>query len=157
MHVEPARQFNAASRQLPLSVKVRSCANRFEGTGDLRVASLEEALALISVASETMDLASPAVIRTVHNRNPDVFRILEADRGPPTLIAYLPLNDVGLGHLLNGMFDGRAPDPALIAPNVETTKAIYIWLIWAPGRLARAIPSLLQLVDELSSVNCPIF
>ena len=37
MHVEPARQFNAASRQLPLSVKVRSCANRFEGTGDLRV------------------------------------------------------------------------------------------------------------------------
>lgn len=157
MHVEPARQFNAASGQLPLSVKVRACANRFEGAGDLRVASLEEALALISIASETMDLASPAVIRTVHHRNPDVFRILEADRGPPTLIAYLPLNDVGLGHLLNGMFDGRAPDPALIAPDVETTKAIYIWLIWAPGRLARAIPSLLRLVDELSSVNCPIF
>ena len=157
MHIAPADHFATASRRLPVSEKVRACARRFQNTGRLRVAELDEALGIISTAAEQLDLASIDILRAVHGRNPHVFRIVEADHGSPSLIAYLPLNAGGVEQLVDGHLDGQSPDPALIAGPAERAAGIYIWLVWAPRRLAKTIPSLLQLVDELTLEGCPIF
>lgn len=157
MRIEPASHFSNASRQLPLSEKVHHCANRYAKASRSRVASLDEALDAVAVAAEHMELASAAVVRTMHSRNSQIFRLIGTGESADSLVAYLPLNYTGVDKLINGGFQGRSPSPEWIATPDEQPAAIYIWLIWAPGRLARAVPSMLTLVDELSAQGCPIF
>jgi predicted GNAT family N-acyltransferase len=55
-------------------------------------------------------------------------------------IATLPVTQLGLGQLVAGAFDGTNPDLAAVATQGEVPAAIYIWCVYAPGRLAGAIP-----------------
>jgi len=52
------------------------------------------------------------------------------------LIAFLPLNALGLQMLALGSFDASSPDLRLLAKPDERPAGIYIWAMFAPGPLA---------------------
>jgi predicted GNAT family N-acyltransferase len=60
------------------------------------------------------------------------------------LIAFLPLNFLGLQHLALGTFNAVAPDIRLLAKPNERPAAIYLWLVFAPGPLAAGIAFLME-------------
>ncbi|WP_342150392.1 GNAT family N-acetyltransferase [Methylorubrum sp. SB2] len=87
-----------------------------------------------------------SVIRRVMSANPDTVHALalrdQHDITEPRaggFIAWLPLTASGLRALLDGTFDGSDPAPEHVAAQHEPPAAIYIWAIYAPGRLAAGI------------------
>lgn len=64
------------------------------------------------------------------------------------LIAFLPLNMLGLQHLALGTFNAAKPDLRLFAKPHEKPAGIYLWCVYAPGPLAA---SMALLMERLSS------
>lgn len=96
--------------------------------------------------SELGSTISLPVIRRVMSANPDTVHALALRSGHDIanpqasgFIAWLPLTASGLHALLGGAFDGADPALEHIAGQHERPAAIYIWAIYAPGRLASGI------------------
>jgi predicted GNAT family N-acyltransferase len=60
------------------------------------------------------------------------------------LIAFLPLNMLGLQHLALGTINAARPDIRLLAKPMERPAGIYLWLVYAPGPLAAGMALLMQ-------------
>ena len=107
---------------------------------------------LLETAAQALPgLASIAVVNRVMQKNPDVVWAIARKNGasgvaPPAegFIATLPVTQLGLDQLVAGTFDGSNPDLATVAGVGEIPAAIYIWAVYAPGRLAGAIPLALE-------------
>lgn len=91
-------------------------------------------------------LAEDSEIQKVLRYSPDcimaVARKTKFDPAAPAgegLIAFLPLNMLGLQHLALGTFNATKPDHRLLAKPNERPAAIYLWLVYAPGPLAAGI------------------
>lgn len=91
-------------------------------------------------------LAEDSEIQKVLRSHPDciiaVARKAKFDPAAPVgegLIAFLPLNMLGLQHLALGTFNATTPDHRLLAKPTERPAAIYLWLVYAPGPLAAGI------------------
>jgi predicted GNAT family N-acyltransferase len=118
---------------------------------------LTDILARIRTA---MPIASDAAISAVLARHPKSVQIIHLphstgiDEG---LFAYLPLNIAGHARLLDGTLKTNAPEPELICGPSEVPSALYIWLVFAPGRLGRAIGLLADLLDEAAPMPCPVY
>ncbi|MBB5686482.1 GNAT family N-acetyltransferase [Sphingobium boeckii] len=118
--------------------------NRIEIPNDAEVG---EAL---RIASAHMVLAEATRIEAIRRRNATVFRVIR--RGDNIaqwpFIAFLPLNTLGVEAMASGAFDGLCPDPSWIVEAGEAPLAIYVWLVYAPGRMVDGL-RLLQALEEI--------
>jgi len=60
------------------------------------------------------------------------------------LIAFLPLNLMGMQHLALGTFNPGAPDLRLFAKPDERPAGIYVWCVYLPGPLAGGIALMME-------------
>ena len=125
--------------------------NRIEIPNDAEVG---EALRM---AGARMKLAEAARIEAIRRRNASVFRVIRRGENIALwpFIAFLPLNQTGVSAMIDGRFDGQAPDPEWIVREGEPPLAIYVWLVWAPKRMVDG----LRLLQELEKIGegCPLF
>jgi predicted GNAT family N-acyltransferase len=147
-------------RSIGFSEKVRKCLDR-AGNGDFTMdrADPSDLVPLLAEARRMLTLASAEAIERIRQHNPDCIRIIRRpdDTRPLGLIAYLPLNAAGLEALIAGRLDGLAPDPAHVAQAGEHPEALYLWLVYLPGALARVIGIVARAFDELAPDGCPVF
>lgn len=106
------------------------------GAADIRRATRDEMLAALDLARATLPVAAAEVALAVQAHNPDGFRLVPAvELTASPMIALLPLTDAGAAALVDGRFDGMAPALAHIARPDEAAAALYVWLVWTPGRM----------------------
>ena len=117
----------------------------FNAVGD-QIASLME---LARKAIPT--LTSADVVQRVTSYNPDCFwAIAHRDKfniKAPVgegYVAFLPLTKQGLSQLLDGTLDRRNPPLSVIAAQHEKPAGIYVWHVYAPGKLAAGAPLVMQ-------------
>ena len=130
---------------------------------DPAILALARRLVVFNVAGEQiatlMDLARksiPAltgaeVVQRVTSYNPDCFwAIAHRDRfniKAPVgegYVSFLPLTKQGLSQLLDGTLDRRNPPLSLISAQHEKPAGIYVWHVYAPGKLAAGVPLIVQ-------------
>jgi predicted GNAT family N-acyltransferase len=101
------------------------------------------------------------IVRILHY-NPDgiiaVARKAKFNPAAPAgegLIAFLPLNLLGLQHLALGTFNATSPDVRLLAKPNERPAGIYLWLVFAPGSLAAGIAFFMERLssDRYAGLN----
>jgi len=96
-------------------------------------------------------LTSAEVVQRVASYNPDCFwAIAHRDRfnvNAPVgegYVSFLPLTKQGLSQLLDGTLDRRNPPLSLISAQHEKPAGIYVWHVYAPGKLAAGAPLVMQ-------------
>jgi predicted GNAT family N-acyltransferase len=120
-------------------------------SGDVRRATRDEMLGALDLARATLPMTAADTALAVQVHNPDCFLIVPAEElGKAPMIALLPLNDAGGAALVDGRFDGTAPALAHIARPGEDAAAIYIWLVWTPGRMNSGIKLIAEVADRYS-------
>jgi predicted GNAT family N-acyltransferase len=147
-------------RSLSFSNKVTRCLNRSRNSSfQLCNATWDEAAPIIAQARNTLTLAEEPVIRSLLARNDRLLRIVKpkAASGNEGLIAYLPLNQKGVEALLTNKFGGTSPDPQWICAPHEAPDAVYIWLAFLPGMLARSLSEIAKGFQELGQQACTVF
>ncbi len=130
---------------------------------DPAILALARRLVVFNVAGEQiatlMDLARKAipsltkaeVVQRVASYNPDCFwAIAHRNRfniNAPVgegYVSFLPLTKQGLSQLLDGTLDRRNPPLSLISAQHEKPAGIYVWHVYAPGKLAAGVPLIVQ-------------
>jgi predicted GNAT family N-acyltransferase len=130
---------------------------------DPAILALARRLVVFNVAGEQiatlMDLArkgipsltNAEVVQRVASYNPDCFwAIAHRDRfniNAPVgegYVSFLPLTKQGLSQLLDGTLDRRNPPLSLISAQHEKPAGIYVWHVYAPGKLAAGVPLIVQ-------------
>lgn len=130
---------------------------------DPAILALARRLVVFNVAGEQiatlMDLArksipmltSADVVQRVASYNPDCFwAIAHRDRFDVNApmgegyVAFLPLTKQGLSQLLDGTLDRRNPPLSVISAQHEKPAGIYVWHVYAPGKLAAGAPLVMQ-------------
>ena len=130
---------------------------------DPAILALARRLVVFNVAGEQiatlMDFARKAiptltnaeVVQRVVSYNPDCFwAIAHRDRfniKAPVgegYVSFLPLTKQGLSQLLDGTLDRRNPPLSLISAQHEKPAGIYVWHVYAPGKLAAGVPLIVQ-------------
>jgi predicted GNAT family N-acyltransferase len=130
---------------------------------DPAILALARRLVVFNVAGEQiatlMDLARKAiptltnaeVVQRVVSYNPDCFwAIAHRDRfnikapAGEGYVSFLPLTKQGLSQLLDGTLDRRNPPLSLISAQHEKPAGIYVWHVYAPGKLAAGVPLIVQ-------------
>ena len=105
-------------------------------SADIRSATRGEMLAALDLARATLPVTAAEVALAVQAHNPDCFLLVPAnDLAGAPMIALLPLNDVGAAALVDGRFEGMAPSLAHISRVGQPVAALYVWLVWTPGRM----------------------
>lgn len=101
------------------------------------------------------------IVRILHH-NPELMLVTarKGKLGTPasageSLIAFLPLNMLGLQHLALGTFNAAKPDLRLFAKPHEKPAGIYLWCVYAPGPLAASMALLMERLssDRYDGVN----
>jgi predicted GNAT family N-acyltransferase len=137
---------------------------------DPAILALARRLVVFNVAGEQiatlMDLArksipmltSAQVVQRVASYNPDCFwAIAHRDRfdvNAPVgegYVSFLPLTRQGLTQLLDGTLDRRNPPLSVISAQHEKPAGIYVWHVYAPGKLAAGAPLVMQ---KIWSLHC---
>jgi predicted GNAT family N-acyltransferase len=130
---------------------------------DPAILALARRLVVFNVAGEQiatlMDLARKAiptlttadVVQRVASYNPDCFwAIAHRDRFDVKApvgegyVSFLPLTKQGLSQLLDGSLDRRNPPLSVISAQHEKPAGIYVWHVYAPGKLAAGAPLVMQ-------------
>lgn len=103
---------------------------------DIRRATRQEMLAALELARVTLPVATAEVASAVQAHNPDAFLLVPgAELATTPMIALLPLNDAGAAALVDGRFDAQSPQIAHLARVDQAATALYVWLVWTPGRM----------------------
>jgi predicted GNAT family N-acyltransferase len=130
---------------------------------DPAILALARRLVVFNVAGEQiatlMDLARKAiptlttadVVQRVASYNPDCFWAIahrdKFDVKAPVgegYVSFLPLTKQGLSQLLDGSLDRRNPPLSVISAQHEKPAGIYVWHVYAPGKLAAGAPLVMQ-------------
>ena len=130
---------------------------------DPAILALARRLVVFNAAGEQivrlMDLARKAiptlttadVVQRVASHNPDCFWAIAHREGfnvtAPVgegYVAFLPLTKQGLSQLLDGTLDRRNPPLSVISAQHEKPAGIYVWHVYAPGKLAAGAPLVMQ-------------
>lgn len=123
----------------------------------IEVATKVEIANALKIARKVLPIADDKVIEGIHRHNPQIFRLIRngSNSEKSAMLAYLPLNSDGAAALIDGRFDGFAPSLDWISRPGEPVDAIYIWLVFTPGRMNLG----LRLVHEVSLIggDIPIF
>src|SRR5258708_9436027 len=119
----------------------------------------EQIATLMDVARKAIPtLTSAEVVQRVASYNPDCFwAIAHRDRfniNAPVgegYVSFLPLTKQGLSQLLDGTLDRRNPPLSVISAQHEKPAGIYVWHVYAPGKLAAGAPLVMQ---KMSRPQC---
>lgn len=147
-------------RQMAFSNSVRSLQNARRRRGATRRATLPEVLAVLATARDQLPgLAPDHVVGEVLAHNPDVVQLLDGEEAQASrsCLAFLPLNSLGLAILVSGGFDYARPDLSHICRQGEQPIAIYVWLVFAPGRFMTTVLALDPLLARLAPAGCALF
>lgn len=146
-------------RSIGFSEKVDRCLSRSLGSDfEFVSATWDDAIAIIDLARGAAHLASDLVIETLRTHNPDILRLCRSSQGSTKgLFAYLPLNTDGLHALVDGRFDGAAPNVNWVCPPDEQPDAIYLWFVFMPGVLGQAMGVIAEAFGELVPDGCSVF
>jgi predicted GNAT family N-acyltransferase len=143
---------------------------------DPAILALARRLVVFNVAGEQiatlMDLArksipmltSAEVVQRVASYNPDCFwAIAHRDRfnvNAPVgegYVSFLPLTRQGLTQLLDGSLDRRNPPLSVISAQHERPAGIYVWHVYAPGKLAAGAPFVMQKMWSLHRHDVDVY
>jgi predicted GNAT family N-acyltransferase len=148
-------------RNIAFSEKVQKCLDRaLKLDIEFSPASWAEAQPLLAKARGEMALASEALIKVLHDHNPEILRIARFVDGVSertALFCYLPLNEAGAVAVANGSFDGKSPKTDWICGAGVEPVAIYLWLVYMPGSLGQSIGVIAKAFDALAPHGCPVF
>ncbi len=161
MQFEPHLNEAASFRNIGFSSKVQRCLDRALKLDLTFSSATEENFSpLLEVARKEMIIASNDVIAALFRKNPEIVRIAASNRGDHNclgLFAYLPLNSLGITALIDGELNGLTPKPEWICEAGVEPKAIYLWLVYMPGALGKAIGVIAKAFDELVPHGCAVF
>lgn len=159
MRVDTHSNDSNSFERLRFSRNVERCLARSSGELICRRATDDDVNEVLEKASRMFPIASREAVDRMRARNPNIIQMIEAVDGKdePLMLAYLPLSEAGAERLVDGRFDGLAPLPEWIVTEKEIPTAIYIWMVWTPGRLARVLPAMAQIFSSLTPVGCPLF
>jgi predicted GNAT family N-acyltransferase len=143
---------------------------------DPAILALARRLVVFNAAGEQittlMDLARKAiptltgadVVQRVASYNPDCFwAIAHRDRfnvNSPVgegYVSFLPLTKQGLSQLLDGTLDRRNPPLSVISAQHEKPAGIYVWHVYAPGKLAAGVPLIVQKMWNLQCQDVDLY
>jgi len=125
----------------------------------------DQIAALMDRARKTIPtLTSAEVVQRLASYNPDCFwAIAHRDRfnvNAPVgegYVAFLPLTKQGLSQLLDGSLDRRNPPLSVISAQHEKPAGIYVWHVYAPGKLAAGVPLIVQKMWNLQCQDVDIY
>ncbi|WP_157221122.1 GNAT family N-acetyltransferase [Flavisphingomonas formosensis] len=119
---------------------------------DICYASLEESLAALRFARQTITVANEQTVAAAWHRQPDGFRIVRrhATLEQCPMLAYLTLNAAGAAAMVDGQFNGLQPDMLWLSHPGETPEAIYLWLLLARGQK----PAGVAMIAEAAKICC---
>ncbi|MFA6116148.1 MAG: GNAT family N-acetyltransferase [Sphingomonas sp.] len=145
--------------RLRFSEKVEHTLARASSAPVSRIATDAEIVSVLDEASRLFPVASLSAVRRMRKRNAGVVRMIEGlgARNESAMLAYLPLSAEGAKLLVGGRFDGKNPKPEWIVAENDIPTAIYIWMAWTPGTLARSLPAMAQIFSSLTPDGCPLF
>ncbi len=151
----------SAVRRLGFSAKIWHCLERSDRQRfNLHSPSDAELAAMLSVARQTMDLASDNVISAIRAANPDTIRIASLPGSAPEtrgIVALLPLNADGARAIIGNDFSSAAPRPEWIAPQGTQPEAIYVWLIYMPGSFGQMLTAFADALETFLARPVPVF
>jgi predicted GNAT family N-acyltransferase len=156
---EPVRT-EAPYTSVALSEKARRVTSRASrSTATVRAATEEEMRHVMAEARKTLDIATDAAIASVMAVNPGIIQLIEFAGRPDKIafIAQIPLTDAGAFAVTNNKFNGRWPDPAHIQSPSKKPAAIYVWLIYTPGVLGRAMGAIETILATIAPEGCALF
>jgi len=112
----------------------------------------EEIARLMDLARQAIPALTTAdIVQRVASYNPDCFWAIahrdKFDVKAPVgegYVAFLPLTKQGLHQLLDGTLDRKNPPLSVISPQHERPAGIYVWHVYAPGKLAAGAPLIMQ-------------
>src|SRR5215469_5303 len=109
-------------------------------------------------------LTSAEVVQRVASYNPDCFwAIAHRDKfniKAPVgegYVAFLPLTKQGLSQLLDGTLDRRNPPLSVISAQHEKPAGIYVWHVYAPGKLPAGAPLVMQKMWSLHRHDVDVY
>jgi predicted GNAT family N-acyltransferase len=125
----------------------------------------EQIATLMDVARKAIPmLTSAEVVQRVASYNPDCFwAIAHRDRfnvNAPAgegYVSFLPLTKQGLSQLLDGTLDRRNPPLSVISAQHEKPAGIYVWHVYAPGKLAAGAPLIMQKMWSLHRHDVDVY
>jgi predicted GNAT family N-acyltransferase len=161
MRIDHSNAAPASFRNIAFSEKVQKILDRAHlDDVEFREAGWEEASFLLEQARAEIAIASDDVIRPLFDFNPEILRIASFRNGKEhrkALFCYLPLNDAGAQAIASGVFNGRKPDVSWLCERGVEPVAIYLWLVFMPGSLARSMGVIASAFDRLVPNGCPVF
>ena len=159
MRAEPYIRNRDSFGRLRFSEKVERTLARAKAAPVSRIATDAEIGSVLAAASRLFPVASFEAVQRMRVRNPGVVRMIEGLGAghEAAMLAYLPLSAEGAELLLDGRLDGTNPQPEWIVAENEVPTAIYIWMAWTPGTLARSLPAMAQIFSSLTPDGCPLF
>jgi predicted GNAT family N-acyltransferase len=125
----------------------------------------EQIATLMEVARKSIPmLTSAEVVQRVASYNPDCFwAIAHRDRfdvNAPVgegYVSFLPLTRQGVTQLLDGTLDRRNPPLSVISAQHEKPAGIYVWHVYAPGKLAAGAPLVMQKMWSLHRHDVDVY
>jgi predicted GNAT family N-acyltransferase len=125
----------------------------------------EQIAKLMDLARKSIPmLTSAEVVQRVASYNPDCFwAIAHRDRfnvNAPVgegYVSFLPLTRQGLTQLLDGTLDRRNPPLSVISAQHEKPAGIYVWHVYAPGKLAAGAPLVMQKMWSLHRHDVDVY
>ncbi|MCC5604765.1 GNAT family N-acetyltransferase [Nostoc sp. CHAB 5714] len=153
LHHNPASAASASYKAAGFTQRfedlVKSRDHRSRGMS--RSVTAAEACDLAAKLRRTIDgTADDAALLRVLAHNPEVLRLAERDDGGELgFVAYLPLNARGYAAMLDGGFQPRDPDTALLCRAGERPVAAFIWCAYAPGQFVAAVAAMTAHFEEV--------
>ena len=159
MRAEPHTRNSDSFGRLRFSDMVERTIARTTTPPVQRRATDAEIAGVLEEAGRLFPVAPLAAVLRMRERNPGIVRMIEGMGAgtEPGMLAYLPLSAQGAELLIEGRLDGKNPQPEWIVAEGEVPTAIYIWMAWTPGKLARTLPGMAQIFSSLSPDGCPLF
>jgi predicted GNAT family N-acyltransferase len=114
-----------------------------------------KAIPMLTTADVMQRVAShnPDCILAVARRNKFDIKSLEGEG----YFAFLPLNESGLQSLIDGSLDRKNPPLSHIAKQTDKAAGVYLWHVYAPGRLAVGIALACQKIWTLQNQNVDLY
>ena len=159
MSYDPVRadeRFNS----IAFSGKLRrlTAASSEEGV-TVRAASVAEMRLVAAEARKSVKIADDDTIECLMYFNPEIIQLIEfADRPDKiAFIAQIPLTEEGARAVVTNRFDGSDPDPSFVQLPGLKPAAIYVWLIYMPGVMARGLAAVEGSLNRLAPDGCALF
>jgi predicted GNAT family N-acyltransferase len=148
-------------RKIGFSDRIWRCLDRASRSDfSLSIATFRQVQPILNFARATLNIASDTIIEQLMAVNPHIIQIAKHKSDSAVedgLLAILPLNATGTKALVDGKFDGLAPEPAWVCSPNESADSVYVWLVYMPCTFARSLAAIASAIDQMVQHPCPMF